>query len=333
MAPPRAPFDDKDADIIFRSSDHVDFHLYKVVVAKASPVLRDMITLPTETTAPQVVELTETARTLEHVFRFCGPVAFPDITTVDDIRAVLEAARKYDMAVVVANLRWVIRLILPKETLRVYASAYMYELEDVAREAAVLLLHEPTFHIPSIPPPEFDVLPSFAIYTLHTYRQKCVQAALRVLDDHEWILNGDHERARLATALRSPSSAWCWITDSRAHEVLGHSAQCVQSAVQFKWSSESRGKHPTIYYAQWWWVSYVDTLRQALGSRPSGRTVLAHIGDMSSSECLSQAMSCSRCTPKAYADLSLYNTLLSAKVDAAISEVSAALDLICTSPF
>ena len=104
MAPPRAPFDDKDADIIFRSSDHVDFHLYKVVVAAASPVLRDMITLPTETTAPQVVELTETARTLEHVFRFCGPVAFPDITTVDDIRAVLEAARKYDMAVVVANL-------------------------------------------------------------------------------------------------------------------------------------------------------------------------------------------------------------------------------------
>ena len=324
-----APLDDKDADIIFRSSDNVDFHLYKVVVAKASPVMRDMITLPTDTTTPQVVELTETARTLEHVFRLCGPFEYPDIATVDDVHAVLEAARKYDMAVVVANLRWTIRAILPKETLRLYALAYMYELEDVAREAAVLLLDQPTFHVPSIPPPEFDVLPSLAIYAVHTYHQKCVEAALRVLDDHVWILNGDHERARLATSRRNALGVWCWIT--RHHKESGHGAACLQSVMQFEWWHMASVEDYIVYRAQQWWVTYVDSIKAALRSRPTGRTVLGHLGDTSSSESLNQAMSCPSCMPKAYADLSLYNTLLAAKVDAAISGVSAVLDLICSS--
>ena len=48
-------------------------------------------------------------------------------------------------------------------------------------------------------------------------------------------------------------------------------------------------------------------------------------------ESLNQAMSCSRCMSKAYADLSLYNTLLAARVDAAISEVSDSLDCMCPS--
>ncbi|KAI0690288.1 hypothetical protein C8T65DRAFT_700046 [Cerioporus squamosus] len=192
---PRDPFDDDDADIVFRSSDNVDFRLYKVIVAKASPVMRGMLTLPSDPSAdaatPPVVRLTETARTLEHVFRLCSPVEHPVITTVEDVHAVLEAARKYEMAAVTANLRWIIKQILPKEPLRMYAIAYMLELEDVAREAAELLLEEPSFHIPSTPPPEFQILPSLAIYAVHMYRQKCVEAALRVLEDHHWVLNGE----------------------------------------------------------------------------------------------------------------------------------------------
>lgn len=39
-----ALFDDEDANIIVRSSDGVDFRLYKNVLAKASPVFRDMFT-------------------------------------------------------------------------------------------------------------------------------------------------------------------------------------------------------------------------------------------------------------------------------------------------
>ena len=44
--PSRAPFDDENADIIFRSSDGVDFRVYKVIVSKLSPMLRDMLAVP-----------------------------------------------------------------------------------------------------------------------------------------------------------------------------------------------------------------------------------------------------------------------------------------------
>ncbi|KAI0690291.1 hypothetical protein C8T65DRAFT_700047 [Cerioporus squamosus] len=321
---PRAPFDDDDADIVFRSSDNVDFRLYKVIVAKASPVMRGMLTLPSDPSAdaatPPVVRLTETARTLEHVFRLCCPVEHPVITTVEDVHAVLEAARKYEMAAVTANLRWIIKQILPKEPLRMYAIAYMLELEDVAREAAELLLEEPSFHIPSTPPPEFQILPSLAIYAVHMYRQKCVEAALRVLEDHHWVLNGEHERARLATSLGDPSRAWCWIDQG----IDSHRGSCLPSSTLLPWTSDSKGKGKqmtTSYYARRWWVSHVDSIKLALMSRPSGRTVRTHLSHPFNSEILIEAMSCSRCMPKVYADLTLFDTLLAAKVDVAVGEV------------
>ncbi|KAI0255963.1 hypothetical protein BJV78DRAFT_1113987, partial [Lactifluus subvellereus] len=40
------PFDDADADIILRSSDQVNFHVYKVILSVASPFFKDMFSLP-----------------------------------------------------------------------------------------------------------------------------------------------------------------------------------------------------------------------------------------------------------------------------------------------
>ncbi|KAI1795627.1 hypothetical protein LXA43DRAFT_856902, partial [Ganoderma leucocontextum] len=187
-------FNDADADIIFRSSDDVDFRLYKVILAKASPVLRTMLDLPqpsshTSSTPdqPHVVKLSEDAKTLENVFRLCYPVEHPTVTSLDDVHPILEAARKYDMACVAANLRCVITPFLSKEPLRVYAIAYMLQMEDVAGEAAGLFLEMPQFHIPSPVPPEFSSLPCLAMYAVHVYRQKCADAALRALADQEWI--------------------------------------------------------------------------------------------------------------------------------------------------
>ncbi|RDX47843.1 hypothetical protein OH76DRAFT_701108 [Lentinus brumalis] len=314
---PRAPFDDVDADIVFRSCDNVDFRLYKVIIAKASRVMHDMLTLPSDPSAaddasPPVVPLTETARTLENVFRLCCPVEHPTITTLEDVHAVLEAARKYEMPAVTANLRCVITRILSTEPLRVYAIAYMLEMEDVAREAAQLLLDEPSFHIPSTPPREFQILPCLALYAVHMYRQKCVEAALAVLEDLDWVLNGDHERAS-----KGPWDAWCWVSEVYDG---GHVAQCKKSTVRLHWSL-NRTPVSTWYFAQQWWVTHLESIKSALASRPSGRTVRAQIGDPSKSEALSQTLSCNYCKPKAYTDLALFDSLLAAMVDAAVEKV------------
>lgn len=40
------PFDDPEADIILRSSDNVDFHVYKFLLSLVSPVFKSMFALP-----------------------------------------------------------------------------------------------------------------------------------------------------------------------------------------------------------------------------------------------------------------------------------------------
>ncbi|KAF8273062.1 hypothetical protein EI94DRAFT_1564704 [Lactarius quietus] len=40
------PFDDADADIILRSSDQVDFHVYRVLLSKSSPFFKSIFSLP-----------------------------------------------------------------------------------------------------------------------------------------------------------------------------------------------------------------------------------------------------------------------------------------------
>jgi hypothetical protein len=43
---PLEPFDVPDANLIIRSSDNVDFRAHKPVLAMASPVFRDLLSLP-----------------------------------------------------------------------------------------------------------------------------------------------------------------------------------------------------------------------------------------------------------------------------------------------
>ncbi|EJF65438.1 hypothetical protein DICSQDRAFT_39144, partial [Dichomitus squalens LYAD-421 SS1] len=187
-------FDDADADFIFRSSDDVDFRVYKVILPKASSVFRTMLDLPqlpssnpNSTDESHVVKLTEDAKTLQHVFRLCYPTEHPNITPFDDIHAVLEAARKYEIKCITTNLRWSLARIIPKGPLRMYAVAYMLQLEDVARDAAKELLLVPQFHMPPSPPSEFSTLPCLAIYSMHVYRQRCLEVALHDLEDWKWI--------------------------------------------------------------------------------------------------------------------------------------------------
>lgn len=41
-----SPFDDRNADVIFRSSDDIDFHVHKSILSFASPFFHDLFTLP-----------------------------------------------------------------------------------------------------------------------------------------------------------------------------------------------------------------------------------------------------------------------------------------------
>ena len=292
---PRAPFDDEDADIIFRSSDDVDFRVYRVVLAKASPVFRTMLQLPQPSSTstapsvqdePHVITLTEDAKTLENVLRLCYPVEHPSITSVDDIRDILEATRKYELTSVSANLRLHMKQILPKEPLRIYAIAYMFEMEDVAKDAATFLLDDPQFHIPPSPPPEFSALPGLALYAVHMYRQNCAAAILRVIAKEDWT-----------------SRTFIWST---CNHIPG---------VQMQIGSRS------VYVRKWFDV-YSNSLKDALRERPSGRTVRSFPTSAGASDAISQTSPCINCAAKGPGDLMRFSEWLGGKVDDAIAQVS-----------
>ncbi|RDX47837.1 hypothetical protein OH76DRAFT_1405391 [Lentinus brumalis] len=330
--PTRAPFDDEDADIIFRSADGVDFRLHKVIVSKLSPILRDMLAAPPppDVEGVPILDVTEDARTLEHVFRLCYPVEHPDITTVDDLQAVLQVACKYDMAAVAANVRRIAKRILPREPLRVYALAYMLEIEDAARDAALLLRDEPYFYMPISPPPEFTLLPAVAVYAVHVYLRKCMDAALRVLDDTDWILNDDHTRGMMPLPTTTPNAGpggeqdappswpWVWMVPTTINGSDAHAPWCTVGPTLLR-VLPSGAMYPT----RQWWCNYMWSLRNALHMRPSGQTVRGHLATCA--DILHQAASCAACMPGVYADLTLFNTLLAAKIDQAVAQVQ--LDL------
>ncbi|KAI0690284.1 hypothetical protein C8T65DRAFT_101247 [Cerioporus squamosus] len=145
----RSPFDGADADIIFRSADGEDFHLYKVILAKASPVFRGMLTLPDPERRgePQVVSMSEDADTLNALLQFYYPMEHPVFTSLGKLWPVIVAAEKYEMQFTMVILRQCLRsfkFLRTEPPLRIYAIACLCGLHEIAREAARLLLDKHT---------------------------------------------------------------------------------------------------------------------------------------------------------------------------------------------
>ena len=176
--------------------------------------------------------------------------------------------------------------ILPKEPLRIYAIAYMFEMEDVAKDAATFLLDDPQFHIPPSPPPEFSALPGLALYAVHMYRQNCAAAILRVIAKEDWT-----------------SRTFIWST---CNHIPG---------VQMQIGSRS------VYVRKWFDV-YSNSLKDALRERPSGRTVRSFPTSAGASDAISQTSPCINCAAKGPADLMRFSEWLGGKVDDAIAQVS-----------
>ena len=136
-----APFERKDADLILRSSDHVDFHVHRLILSLASPVFETMFSLPQPLnvdSAPRVVDVTETSETLKTFLLILYPVKTRALLSLTHVRDALEVARKYDAekATNVLRLELVHPRFLEPHPLRVFAIACLFGLEAEAKIAA-----------------------------------------------------------------------------------------------------------------------------------------------------------------------------------------------------
>ena len=309
--PPRSPFDDEDADLVLRSSDGVDFWVYKTILAKASPVFKDMFTLPEAHTERQIVKLDGDAGTLEPLLRLVCPVQRPKFASLRQLRPVLAAAEKYTMPFVATGLVDTLRTFIESDPLDVYAIAYSYQMRDVVVVAARQLLKDPRLASPRSPPPEFDTIPARALHEISEYLRRCARAAVDAVEDWRWMVRENEAHAVYVPkrgGVVDQTKAWVWLvcTDAHKHENTP--------------DIEVFGPALLAYNPPRWWWDYIDRLRRELAIKPLG-----HLATDPSNIGLSvkKAASCSTCAQSALRELVEYGQMLSKRIDAATAEVCA----------
>ncbi|RPD57557.1 hypothetical protein L226DRAFT_568356 [Lentinus tigrinus ALCF2SS1-7] len=273
--------------------------------SKASSVFRDVLALPNgeeHEVAPPVIALDEDAQTLEHLFRLCYPVERPDASSLDILVPVLRAADKYHIPHALAALKKDLASFVRQSPLRVYAIAYIYKFEDVARMAArTLLCAGPTFAFPRITPPEMEMLPASALSRLLKYRWECVQAALvdTIRDESEPEVGAEG----------TPRLNWVWLEINSCKNGL---KQCERLLLK-------PGEQPGRYYVPRWFADYIELVRKNLAVRPVGSSVAADHPKVAA--CVRQVSTCTTCGAVACADLWEFSKALAEKVDEAVSQI------------
>ena len=131
-----------DADVVIRAAGVLDFRVHKLILSLASPVFKDMFTIPQPLTdaldALPHVDVDESAETWEFILRTVYPMPHPIIDDLDDLEPLLLAAKKYEMQPLIdihkkglENLAFV-----QEDPLRLYAIACACGLEDQAKFVA-----------------------------------------------------------------------------------------------------------------------------------------------------------------------------------------------------
>lgn len=170
--PAHAPFNRKDADLIIRTADNIDFFVHKPILCIASPVFENLInnpTLFTQSTASDghpVMPVPDDSRILNALLRFCYPTPRPAFSTLPEVRDVLDSASKYDIALAIDALQELLVTYAEDFGLEVYCIACRNNLEEVARIAAEFAVREPFWETYV---PEIETITAGAYWKLLAY--------------------------------------------------------------------------------------------------------------------------------------------------------------------
>ena len=303
-----APFDHAKADIILRSSDNIDFRVFKLFLSLASPFFETLFDIPqpTEENGDQeikdglvVVPVTEDSKTLDALLRFCYPCTLaddPKLEVLKDAMDVLEAARKYSLDAIETKARQatVNPKILEVDPLRCFVIAHRGRLREETQLAARYTLTQPL--IPSWFQ-EIELLTATDLLSLLTYHKKCGDAVYALKLDVSWI-----------TSHYGNSQACSWLSDRHSR----YSCRCPKPNTS-KYELFSDVSHPQ------WWEDFMEETFTALRDKPCKETVQAAAEQTVQSV---KERDCSVCTPQVTEGMRDFLDLFTRKVDEAVSQVS-----------
>ncbi|KAL6302620.1 hypothetical protein BKA93DRAFT_736544 [Sparassis latifolia] len=171
-----APFDRTNVDVVLRTSDSVDFNVYKNILALASPVFADIFDVPQPAIGAQqdmhpvlnvpLVHITENSQTLDNLLRLIYPVADPVLKDAAGIAAVLSAAMKYEMEEATRLMEATLRDGVANDPSRAYAIACRLGLEELAGAAAMVCARGDIDYVS-----DMDDITSGALYRLLHFRR------------------------------------------------------------------------------------------------------------------------------------------------------------------
>jgi hypothetical protein len=286
------PFDNQEADVILRSSDNIDFYVFKALVSFSSSVFKDMFYVEQGQQGSgelkgglQVIPTDDTAETWRILLRFSYPswaVGPPALNSLDEFSKALESSRKYGMTgaeqSIVAD--FVTPRFVEKEPMRVFALACQYGLEPEARTAAKQTLRTPILDHPYIA--EMEYLTVRIFHRLQQYHLQCGKAASKVARDTTWV--------------------------AKSVDLFSTSPRIAPNYPP--------ARHREKIMAAKWWLEYMQSAATALEDRPLGATVL-DIKLMD--DALENAI---RSGTSSFADMREFGEFFAAEVDKAVAKAS-----------
>ncbi|KAG2742328.1 hypothetical protein P692DRAFT_20839337 [Suillus brevipes Sb2] len=303
-----APFDNPDGDIILRSANGVDFHVFKLILSLMSPVFKDMFTLPQNcVSSVPVITVTESSTTLESLLLLCYPAATPTFDSLDNAKAVIEAAKKYDMQAVLSRAGdLVMSLFLSTHFLDLYALSCRFGWQHHAQTAATRSLEIKNLGRPSA---EFETMHDITALDYHRlliYHHACGVAAKAVGDSLSWLN---------PMIISKDAPMWSSPKSKRQNYNIEFETGCsckAHAGSMLQVADFGEMKIAT------WFNAYLDSSGKELWERPSVWTIQELAAYNSA---ISSASKCTTCCRTVIEDLNKFRSLYIAQVQKVVATV------------
>lgn len=276
-----APFN-KSTDLVLRSSDLVDFHVWTVMLKEASPMFDAMLSIPQPAADAShnvpVIPVTEDSVTLRGILELCYPMA-PSIVrekNLDVVLHIIEAALKYSMEWPVALVAQSLKELAQDQPLRVYAIAQRHRMPELAHFAAKETLRYP---FPGEYCPELEDITGGAYFRLVKYHEHCAQALGTLTQELKWM---------------GRRSQYVWY--------ICQNAKCNVASGRYLYEG---------FVPRAWWATWLEGALVDLRKKPC-RDTAASLNIETVSLGLS---SCSSCKARAHIDLTKFRTALAEEVN------------------
>ncbi|KAI6001109.1 hypothetical protein F5J12DRAFT_251464 [Pisolithus orientalis] len=311
-APP--PFDHVKADVILRSSDDVDFRVFKLFLSLASPFFETLFDLPQPSDEMStdvefkdglpVVPVSEDSKTLDPLLRFCYPCTLSEDPVLDDFRDVvnvLEAAKKYSLDGIERTVCKSLfnPKILETNPLRCFAIACRARMQNECALAAKYALREPLVPMWF---EEIELITASELLLLLTYHKKCGDAIQTLKGDYSWI-TAEYRQWNATPWLFGLTSggSYCGCTRSTSGRFILNGQASVQ-----------------------WWETFMDSTFVDLRDKLCAETVRQNVEKAIQT---ARQRNCGYCSPAVSGGMREFGNLFINKVEELISQVELELRL------